>query len=364
MNFPYRPFSLIIMLCLGLLSNLHAAMPEQPVADVQAVQESEITDHIPGRYLKFVFCLCLAEALYLSANDQTQQGINSQLSFPSLSKNFLREYSSRAAVNFSHELGHALAAKIAGYQNIRVNLGSNSSGQVQKKLLTLFGVSLGGLDPNQGLTEWDAPETKETSAAIERMFLRDIVAYAKKHAMNVKDVTAEQQKEILAKTLESDEVTALLMIEAKKNRGKNAYVMLAGGTFGLLAHFCIKFAYHAIAQACDAARRAEGAGSILASACQEAINLDSIAVQQLFNMLMPYKTESGGRSDGAVFWEDCVGVSPAVTGVASEMAPYLERVAEMALAFKESKNPDAEFHSKMLMGLLNHELRGYLRFHC
>ena len=66
-------------------------------------------------------------------------------------------------------------------------------------------------------------------------------------------------------------------------------------------------------------------------------------------------------SDAAQLYHKCLGVSEEALSSISETAPFVEMVLEFYVTHRSSSK-ESPLHSKFFIALVNHFMKGYLRF--
>lgn len=293
--------------------------------------------------------VCLLELLFVTGNDTVQTALLEQAHPTKLIKNFVHEYGSYALVTFFHELGHALAAKIINNNPIAVHLGSNDP--AAKPLISLPGISIDGLQPNQGYSEYSRFAVHKT--AITQKFTDLLLAHCKKHALQLTNLSQEQRSKLGHEIAASSDFMDFMNTIEQKNRRKTAAIMLAGSALGITAHVTVKTLATIITNTL------QYKNSTAMHALKKALEPDTIMLHQLLNMVIPFQTEAEHESDGKTLLK-CCAVSPSIIEGLQTLAPVIDRLIDVGMSFKDS-SAKIEGHSKLLLGLLNHELRGFLR---
>lgn len=293
-------------------------------------------------------------------NDCELKILLDQLHPLALVKNFLHTYPSHFFTTLAHELGHAFAAKMLNDDPIDIHLGQNSN-YTEDPLFKIGGISFDGFNPLKGYAKRRIIyKDEQEKTKIEEEFSQKILEYTQALQNNLTETELRQKA-----------CELIMIIKNKKiNRLKTGLISLAGGTAGIIAHFFTKSIMHAITSNAPKSFLEK----IKEAAVTEGLKIDDIYVHQIMNLLMPYIIaenndplnflEQEKTSDGAVFWEQAVGVPRSVIKNTADYAALpIDLTAQFYVARKEAQSKNSSLVSQALISLINQNLRGFLHFH-
>jgi len=285
-----------------------------------------------------IFLGCyLSAVLYTTATPEVQNLLVQQLSPKKLLKNFAYEYTTHLSATFFHELGHALAAKYFFNNPITIHLGSSQPTE-QKALFSLSyksnTVTIDSYNPTVGYTK--------NLDFFKKIVFQYISRYAQEHNLDLHELLTN--KPALAQALQNFKLP-------DNFQEKQAIIMLAGGTLGILSHIIVKTVLNKISKP----------NNSYAQALKKALQPDSIVMQNLYTMLIPSRSDQDKQntSDGSKLWH-CLKISPSIITTTENYADLLEFLSWVPLAINNGPG-DTQTHTKILATLLNELcLQGYL----
>lgn len=307
----------------------------------------------PSKKLNFVLGLCCLSLLiftvYQRESDEVPVQLKDQFNPESLILNFLATYSMNFICTFFHELGHGLASKFLTGRIFNIHLGAGADDDP----ITLFeckGVYLDGFDPLVGFTKHF--ESKEFRKAVLKAYKEFFVS----HQRELIDLNDD---EIAKRFVESNELKTVLA-EFKISDRNKVLINLAGGMCGIGANFLIKMVFGFVSNMIE--QKEDNFLSNFRLALKKAFSLDQIYVNQLFNMLVPMNYSNNVRGDAVEVWR-ALGCSEGLIKGVSYLEPYLLMLVFVGLIFRDSGEKENRlFFDKVLIGLTNFFLQGYLNF--
>ncbi len=356
--YKYSKIAVLSFICF-LFTNV---LPTPPLSK-PVIPEIQTPTNRPSRLQKFfnpALTLLYIELFYLTAQNSSKQAVRDQLATDQLCKNFLKEYFSHFIATFFHETGHALVAKALTGKQTKVHLGSTNS--TTKPYLTAGNYTLNGLNPSQGFTEY-APSYnnfQDISGQVYELFTH----YCETHNIDFDALSQQDIHAILVKLKDTPEFAALEK-KLERNKPKEISILLAGGLAGLSGYFLVKMFGNflincATHQATNTWENFKQACS--QTFCKESILFDSVTIHQLFSMLVPFSTGIGS-SDGSRLWKT-LGANEEAVDAVGKCAPYIEMGVHATLACNNPKaTKDAALTDKILIGLINYQLRHLLALH-
>jgi hypothetical protein len=129
-------------------------------------------------------------------------------------------------------------------------------------------------------------------------------------------------------------------------------VNLAGGVSGILGYYFLRAVIFFIHN------------HDFKNALSQSITIDQVVINQLFNMLIPMQNTNVLGSDAAKVWQE-LGVGENSIKYIADIQPYLQMLAFVALAFKQSASSvdDQRYIAdKILIGFSNYFLQGFVQF--
>jgi len=316
-----------------------------PVVKIQAEKITTQEEKREGiaKYSRLILAGLFLELLYLTADEKTDNSLIQQAHLQSLLKNFAEQYASHFFATACHEFGHALTAKILQGDQINIHLGANSKDKNGEALLSTTHLSLDGLMPTAGHTIYSNPN----NMAVKLLELAQ--QHCKENNIELSALDKDELSILLHKLINSPQAQEFTK-DIPSIKKKQAAILLAGGTFGIIGHYLLK----------TLIAFAKNKNS---SCFKEALTLDSITINQLFNMFIPFGMSEGSKSDAFKLYTQCFDVSPSMLEKISKITPLLPIAAESYLALHNGQDGgNAQLHSIILLALLNHQLRGFLRF--
>jgi len=266
--------------------------------------------------------ILIAISAYISAPDDVQRSFRAQLTPAALVLNVAQEYSSWVAGTLAHEAGHALLAKkLTGYSPI-IHLGVNFHTGSCDPLFKFGNVHLDGLRSTSGQTTYSTTD----AATFARETAALITQYIKAGIKNPADIARLCNQETLAAMQKRAALTA-------NDREK---ILLIGGFCGALGHALMQLLW------------------------KQEISLDFAIVHQLIQALIPL----GKGSDAYIIWQDRFGLSEAHMETIAEVGQLIDLLACITCTAMDPRNaPNAPWHTLVLLGILNHQTYGYVRFY-
>jgi hypothetical protein len=244
--------------------------------------------------------LSLSLLLHELESDTIPDTLKRQFMPKNLATNFTSNYLMNFIVTFFHELGHGVAKKVLTGCDFKIHLGKNSN-TVGMPILDSKYFAIDGLDSMAGFN------------------------------------------------------TAGLGIKRYSPLQK-ILINLSGGVAGILGYFVLRTVIFLIS---DNSKN-------LKNIFYRAITLDQIVVNQVFNMIIPMLNGDCLVGDAVAVYR-ALGIKDGTIKNIANIEPYLAMLAFIALAFKKSSNNIDNFSfvaDKILIGLSNCFLQGYLQFKC
>ncbi|MFH1253932.1 MAG: hypothetical protein V1646_00705 [bacterium] len=246
--------------------------------------------------------------VYQAQVDQMPESLKSQFKPQNMALNFASTYCMNFTCTFFHELGHGIAKKILVDSDFKIHLGKNSS-RITCPIIDSKYLSIDGFDPMSGFN------SSESCNLVRYSSLQKIL------------------------------------------------INLAGGASGILGYYFLRtfifFIYNLYEQ--KNTRILQNLGNALS----QAVVVDQIVLNQLFNMFIPMAQNSsqfGG--DAAKVWQE-LGIKNNVIKSVADIQPFLQMFAFIALSFKQSGSDQTDqryMADKILIGLANYFLQGLGQF--
>ncbi|MBY0353667.1 hypothetical protein K2W90_04865 [Candidatus Babeliales bacterium] len=345
-NTAFRSLSLTLVCALSTSFYAHAATPATDSAPVVSDDEKMVP---VGPVLKGLVALAFLQLYYFTAPKHTQERLKEQFSPKNLAFNFAGEYSSYFLMTLIHELGHAAVANYINNDPINIHMGGNDNSKLDDPLFATDHFTLDGLSPLEGLTIYRL-STQMTDKLLFVEYLQDCL----KNNETLETISAEKFGTFKEAFVNSPAYQELLQ-KLENNKSKENLILAAGGIAALSVNTLFKFmrsmakSYQENAEALDALKASFGA----------AFSIDKIVLNQVLSAFLPCSK----NSDGAKLWRNIAGVPEGVLEFCYTAAPYVDMLGECYLAYKDPRAESAKLPDKLMIGLINYLLRGYLRFH-
>jgi hypothetical protein len=312
-------FKKIIVLMLSVTITIHASSKATPTTSIPTETKSASTNASYIDWLaKPVYIAAFATLHLLTAPEPVRQNFINQLSRPNLANNFITQYLSWCISTLAHESGHAITQKLLTGTNSIVHLGSTGT-PATTPLLTLGPISIDGINPTHG----------NTHTVGNSHFAAFLANYRSRNNLAADNLTPQQITNLLESREYADFKRSILSTK------DNLIITAAGGICGLFAHH--------LAQKISTGE----------------LTFDHITANQLFNLLLPFNL----HSDAAILWRNGAGIPDSIIAKICELAFFIDVAMEIYLAIKETTFPVATpLHSQILIGLINYNARGFLRF--
>ncbi|MBX9830362.1 hypothetical protein K2X40_00250 [Candidatus Babeliales bacterium] len=345
-NTALRSLSLALVCALSTSFYAHAAAPATDSAPVVSDDEKMVP---VGPILKGLVALTFLQIYYLTAPKHTQKRLEEQFMPKSLALNFAGEYSSYFLMTLIHEFGHAAVANYINNDPINIHIGNNSAEKSDEPLFATDHFTLDGLSPLEGLTVYRL-STQMSDKLLFVEYLQDCL----KNNESLETISAEKFSTFKEAFVNSPAYQELLQ-KLENNKSKENLILAAGGIAALSANTLFKLmrsmakSYQENAEALDAIKASLGA----------AFSIDKIVLNQVLSAFLP----SSKNSDGAKLWRNITGIPEDALEVCYTAAPYVDMLGECYLAYKDPRAEGSKTPDKLMIGLINYLLRGYLRFH-
>ncbi|MFA6535421.1 MAG: hypothetical protein WCS92_04140 [Candidatus Babeliales bacterium] len=245
--------------------------------------------------------------VYQAQINQMPESLKSQFKPQNIALNFASTYCMNFAATFFHEFGHGIAKKILVGSDFKIHLGKNSSQKTWPIIDSKY-LSIDGFDP--------------------------MVGYSSSESNKLVKYTSSQK----------------------------ILINLAGGASGILGYYFLRtfifFIYNLYEQ--------ENTQILqnLRNALSQAVTVDQVVLNQLFNMFIPMQNANVFGGDAAKVWQE-LGIKNSAIKSVADIEPCMQILAFIALSFKQAKSDKADqryIADKIFIGLANYFLQGFVQF--
>ena len=268
--------------------------------------------------------ILVAACAYLTAPEDIQKNLATQVHPVSLVTAASIEYSNWMIATAAHEYGHANMAQRLGGGRATIHLGGNSQNKKAEPLLSVGPFHLTGFNPCFGHTNYSKINHYELQ--------RRVYEYT---SQRIDPGKTSLSKHELRDILSSD-VFEQLCAESKLSIDDQHKILFIGGICGLLARIGIQVL------------------------TERSFTPDFIMVHELFNSLLPLAP----GSDAYIIWQERFELSEEQLDKIIYLTTLLDISAFIFFTATDKRNaPHAPLHTKALLGLVNYFIRGYGKFY-
>ena len=299
--------SLIVVKCFSL--NVCCASNKYPSLPFKI--KTELCREAGEAKYNFAAGACLLTLMFLGVYqaqiDQMPETLKSQFKPQNIALNFASTYCMNFAATFFHEFGHGIAKKMLKGCDFKIHLGKNSS-QITWPIIDLKYLSIDGFDSMSGFN------SSESNKLVKYTSLQKIL------------------------------------------------INLAGGASGILGYYFLRTFIFFIYNFCE--QENTQILQNLGNALSQAVTVDQVVLNQLFNMFIPMQNANVFGGDAAKIWQE-LGIKKNIIKSVADVQPYLQILAFIALSFKQAKSNKADqryIADKILIGLANYFLQSFVQF--
>lgn len=281
-------------------------------------------------------------ATYFATANAKQSGyMLQQLKPQDLVKNFIETFLTNSLISTGHELGHALTAKFFNGDKIDIHLGTSNPSA--KALAKIGGISIDGLSPISGYSNFS-----ENYNNLNQIRLELIKNFCEHHNLDPNKLTMQDIDEMIASPEAEQAKEKLKLCKSKK-----LAILAAGTLFGLLTNYLIRFVKIYIQSKADLTM-----GQHIKNTAISALWPDEQSVLQLSNLLLP-----SDNNDSAKILKTCFNATDATIEELNEISYIAHIAATTGIRYiNEPADSPGTLHTKLITGLINHMLLGYLKF--